>query len=236
MNQLPGIAAMGLAFSALFLILLLGIVGAFVVIVIANRADPDPSGRRPFVAYLFGASFVTVWTALIGSVAVVSSLVQLIGRTTVDSPGALHPVGDSVARGAVLGGLILLVSLLTMAFHFGKGRALVAEEDSPTAPSLRVERSYGAVVCFVSVLVMVVTLIAGVYLIIQLIAPGVFGGSGRTPTTRSLIVVGWIYLAAGLILATHMNLAAPRLGAWRRRSVLVEDTVIVAEPPVDGSI
>src|SRR5579875_3396175 len=102
---------LGLVVGALLVVVVLGVVGAFVVIVVANRAEADPTDRRPLVAYLFGASFVTMWTALIGSSAVIASLVQLIGSHPGTTSDALHPIGDASARGAVLGAIVLLVSV-----------------------------------------------------------------------------------------------------------------------------
>jgi hypothetical protein len=160
----------------------------------------------------------------------VSSLVELIGRTTSPSVGALHPVGDAVAREVVLGGLIFFASLVTFLLHFRRGRALVKEE-SVGAPSARVERSYGAAVCFLSVLVLVIALVAGAYLIFQLVAPGVFQGKGRIPAVRSIIDACWVVLASGAILASHLEIAAPNFGTWRTSTVIVEETVIVLESP-----
>ncbi len=51
----------------------------FVVIVVANRADPDPSGRRPLAVYLFGVSFFPTFVVLFGTFAMVLGLVQLMG-------------------------------------------------------------------------------------------------------------------------------------------------------------
>lgn len=224
----------GLAIGALLLVLLLGVVGVFVVIVVANRADPDPTGRRPFVVYLFGVSFIALWTSLIGSAAVVSSLVQLIGRTTSLSFGAIHPVGDAVARGVVLGGLIFLASLVAIVLHLPRGRAIVAEEDSLVAPSLRTARSYGSAACFLAVLVMIIALVAGIYAVFQLVAPGVFQGRGRIPALRSIIEAGWVVLASGAILAAHLKMAGPGFGIGGGSTVIVEpvvSTVIVEEPP-----
>ncbi|HVB05676.1 MAG TPA: hypothetical protein VNF07_05450 [Acidimicrobiales bacterium] len=201
----------GLAVGALLLVALLGIVGAFVVIVIANRADPDPSGRRPYATYLFGASFILVWSALLGSAAVVSSLVQLIGKSTALSLGARHPVGDAVARGVVLGGLILLLSLGALAVHEGRGRRLVGEEEAAAAPAVRVAKGYGAAVCFVSLFVALIALVVGLYALFQLVAPGVFQGRGRIPALRTIIDAGWLLFAAGVILASHLKIAAPAL-------------------------
>src|ERR1700677_3081962 len=75
---------------------LAAIVSIFVVIVVANRADPDPSGRRPLAVYLFGVSFFSVFVVLFGTFAMVLGLVQLIGSHPGVVGVAKHPVGDSV--------------------------------------------------------------------------------------------------------------------------------------------
>ena len=86
-----------LLLSLLGLVVILTVVGVLVIVIVSNRADPDPTGRRPLSVYLFGISFVTLLAAVIGSVAVVESLVSLIGSS---GPG----FGNAVARGAVLVG------------------------------------------------------------------------------------------------------------------------------------
>ena len=66
--------------SVLAVLVLLSFVAVFVIIVVANRADPDPSGRRPRSVYFFAVSFVTIGTTILGSTVVVVALVQLIGH------------------------------------------------------------------------------------------------------------------------------------------------------------
>src|SRR4051795_7912448 len=74
-----GIAfAIALAVSFVVLLpLLFG--GVFVIVVVANRADPDVSGRRPAVVYGFATAFLTLFVTLFGTVAVVAALSNLIG-------------------------------------------------------------------------------------------------------------------------------------------------------------
>src|SRR3979490_781720 len=78
-----GIGGLGSSFGILLgllgVVVILAIVGVFIIVVAANRAEPDPSGRRPLSVYLFATSFVTLIAAVAGSATVVSSLVQLIG-------------------------------------------------------------------------------------------------------------------------------------------------------------
>ncbi len=199
-------SAAGLLIGVLVLVLVLAAVGTFVILIVANRADPDPTGRRPFAVYLFGVSFITLWTALIGSAAMVAALVQLIGSHRGSSfSGALHPIGDASARGAVLGGLITVVSVAALVVHLRKGLAL--REAQPSAPCRRVAHSYVAAVSFVSVLIVLAAAVVVVYSIFRIAGPGVFGsGAGRTPSVRFLIDALYLGAAAAAIFFSHRTL------------------------------
>src|SRR3954453_18401822 len=102
------------------IILLLPLIvgGVFLVVVVANRADPDPSGHRPAAVYAFATSFLTLFVTLFATTALVAWLCQLIGSRDSGLPGRysdyeglnqtgqlsghLHPLGDAVARASVL--------------------------------------------------------------------------------------------------------------------------------------
>src|SRR4051794_10603649 len=147
-----------------FILLLPLIVGAiFVIIVVANRAEPDATGRRPALVYAFATSFLTLFVTLFSTTALVAWLCQLIGShsglpssfadnqfgaSTFTVGGHQHPLGDSVARGAVLSGLIALVAGLVFALHVRT--AARASSGLPVAdPVARVRSSYLAAVSFV---------------------------------------------------------------------------------------
>ena len=215
-------SVIGLVVGALSVAILLGVLGVFVVVV-ANRAESDATGRRPLVVYLFGVAFITIWTAFIGAAAVVSSLVQLIGSHPGGYGGALHPIGDVAARGVVLGGLVLVVSLGTFVIHFRKGIELADAQAPSTSPAKRCQQSYVSAVAFISVIIIVISLVIAVYAIFQILAPGVFGGAGSVPTLRYFLDALFVALASGVILWRHLMLAAPQL--WTRR----------AEPNIEGS-
>ncbi|HYA45455.1 MAG TPA: hypothetical protein VED59_07595, partial [Acidimicrobiales bacterium] len=114
-----------LAIAYLALAVAFAPIGVFVIVVVANRAEPDPTRRRPAVVYRLGVAFVTVWLALAGSAGFVTSLVNLIGSHSGSSgssglfggSGGPHPIGDAAARGAVLGGLVCAASLAAMVSH-----------------------------------------------------------------------------------------------------------------------
>jgi hypothetical protein len=204
---------------ALFVVVvLLAVVGVFVIVVVANRAEPDPSGRRPLSVYLFATSFVALIAAVVGSVTVVASLVQLIGSHPGVSLPGIHPIGDAAARGAVLGGLITLVSVVILVVHLRRGLLFAGGEDD-LGPSRRVAKSYVAAVAFLMVLVLLATTVAAIYLLFEIAGPGVFGsGGGRIPLVRNLIVVAYVGVVAAVILRTHRDLVAPGLRFWKEPS------------------
>jgi hypothetical protein len=213
----PVISLFGLVAGVLGLIILLGGLGLFVVIVVANRAEPDPTSRRPLIVYLFGVAFIAVWTSLIGSSVVVASLVQLIGSHSGPPTGAIHPVGDASARGVVLGGIVLLVSLALLIVHRRKGVELAIATDPDSPPAFRVAQSYVSAVAFTSVLIMAIAAAAAIYLVFVLASPGIFGfDHPRISTLRDLLDLIYVAAAAGAILWTHLHL--PVSPTWKRDS------------------
>ena len=83
------VIAVGLA---LFSILLL----IPIIIIVANRAEPDQRGLRPHSVYLFGMSFVTLQLTFAGSVLIITSLFSVIAPH-------VSPLTNSVAREVVIG-------------------------------------------------------------------------------------------------------------------------------------
>jgi hypothetical protein len=179
------------------------IIGLVIIIVVANRADPDPSGRRPQSVYYFAVAFVTLVTSIVGSIVVFVSLIQLIGH---HGPG----VGDATARAAVLGGLITIASVVLLRIHLRRGVDLVGSE--VTSPSRRVAQSYVSAVAFLSILILLFIAIFVAYLIFVLAGPGVFGSlGGRTNAFRSLLDALYVGAVAAFVLQTHRNLVSPGL-------------------------
>jgi len=189
--------------EVLAVLAVMAVVGLFVIIVVANRADPDPSGRRPQSVYYFAVSFVTLVTTIAGSIVVVTSLVRLIG-------GHTSGIGNATARAVVLGALLTVVSGFLLRTHLRRGVTLAGSEE--TTPSRRVGQSYVSAVSFLAVLVLLVVTIFSVYLVFALAGPGVFGSfGGRTASFRYLIDAVYIALVAGLVLYTHRRLVPPGL-------------------------
>jgi hypothetical protein len=193
----------GIAVVVLALFGFMAIVGLFIIIVVANRADPDPSGRRPQSVYYFAVSFVTLVGTILGSVVVFVSLIQLIGH---HSSG----IGDATARAVVLGGLIALASGILLRAHIRRGVGLVGSET--TSPSRRVAQSYVSAVAFLSMLTLLVVSILVVYLLFVLIGPGVFGSfGGRTAAWRDLLDALYVGAVTAFVLRAHQNLVSPGL-------------------------
>ncbi len=219
----------GLFLDVAAVIVVLALVGVFVIIVVANRADPDPSGRRPQSVYYFAISFVTISVAIIASAVVVSGIVLLIGN---------HPSSttNSAARMIVLGGLATLVGTVLMVMHLRRGLSLARADDLSPNPSRRVGQSYVSAVAFVSVLSIFVLWVLSVYLLFSLVGPGVFGSFGnRTDTARVLVVIIYLWVIAGVVFLTHRNLISPSLdifgfGSNRDRPSSGHSTDVAAPP------
>jgi hypothetical protein len=184
-----------------------GILAVFVVIVVANRAEPDPTGERPLAVYLFAVSFFSMFVVLFGTFAMVLGLVQLIGSHPAVASVSKHPVGDAVVRTVVLGGIIVAVALVLLQTHLRRALALPDVARHQPGPIFRVAQSYAASVSIASVFIGAVSLVVFLYEVLRILAPGVFELSGtRVATAR--VVVAALYLAfasAGLI-AAHTRL------------------------------
>lgn len=204
------------------------IVGAvFVVVVVANRAEPDPTGRRPALVYSLGVGFFSLFMTLFATTSFVASLCRLIGSQHAASPfsvinpvtfaasgrvaGHEHPIGDAVARGAVLSAIIAIIAGLVCAWHLRA--AARGSKDAARSDQLgRVLSSYIAAVAFVSVMIIIGATVVVIYDIFRGAAPGVFTASGHGDSVnslRSLIPGVYLGLAAGAILLAHLRYAPP---------------------------
>jgi hypothetical protein len=198
--------ALGSLIGVVAVVALLALVGILVIVVVANRADPDPSGRRPQSVYFFGVSFITIIVSVIGSTIIVSSLVRLVG--THDTP-----IANSVIRVVVLGALITVFAMALLVTHLRRGINLaLAGPASNPSPSRRVGQSYVSAVAFLAVLVLLIVAVLSVYVILVIAAPGVFGSfGGRAHATRYLIEALYVGGVMVVILLTHSNLVPPGL-------------------------
>jgi len=205
-----GLASVVGVSAVIWMILLVLAAVAFVFIVLmANRIDPDPTGRRPHAVYFFGVSFVTIGTAIIGSAVIVGSLVQFVGSHS-------SPIADSVARSVLLGGLVTSVSVLLLVVHLRRGLALADSGGESPNPSRRIGQTYVSAVAFIAVLTLLVVAVLAVYTVFAIAGPGVFGSfGGRGPALRVLIESVYVGAVAIVVLWTHSGLIAPGLRILR---------------------
>jgi len=206
----------GAVFIVIMLLLLISSAGSimtYVIIVIANRADPDPSGKRPMAAYLFGGSFLSLWIAYTGSIVVVEALVSLMHSNA--------PNSNTVARMVAVGFLMVLVGGVTHMLHRQRGLALSDSETDPSSPTKRVMRSYVAAVSFISVFIALISAMVLGYLIFQFVAPGVFGATGsRVDTLSSIIDLVYVVGATAFVFFAHQALAPAVLRLLPRGSTM----------------
>jgi hypothetical protein len=196
-NTAGGVAAgMALAlalFSALIIVL--------VVVIVANRAEPDPRGMRPQTVYLFGMSFVTLQLTFAGSVLIMTAIFSLIAPHN-------SPMGNAVAREVVIGALFVVIAGSVWVLHLRRGIETAGGDSGPVQPNTRVMNSYAGVVAFVYLLELIISFGIAVYLLLALIAPGVFGslGSSRSGTLALLLDLVYIMVASAIVLMIHANL------------------------------
>ncbi len=195
-NVAGGVAAalaVSLAFMSTLLIVL-------VIVIVANRAEPDPRGMRPHTVYLFGMSFVSLQLYYAGSILIVTAVFSLI---------APHgPMGDQVAREVVIGALLFVLFGAVWVLHLRRGIDAANGDEGPVRPNIRVMNSYAGVVGFIYLLQVIVAFGFAFYLLLALIAPGVFGsiGSSRSGTLAILLDLVYIMVASGVVLMIHANL------------------------------
>jgi hypothetical protein len=169
-----------------------------IIIIVANRAEPDVRGVRPFSVYLFGMSFVTLLLTYGGLTIIVTALLSFIGSHSA-------PIADSVGRECVVGGLLLVIGGGTMSYHVRKGLMAARGDGAVDGPNARVRHSYIGAVSFVFVLLAMVSLGFVIYLICQLAGPGIFGleGGDRTATLRVLLDFVYVLVASVGIVWVH---------------------------------
>lgn len=187
------------------------LVGILIIAVVANRADPDPTGRRPQSVYFFVVSFVTIATAIAGSALVVAAILWLTAHHSSSADNAID-------RLLLVSILITLVSLLLLTLHLRRGLILARADSSSSSPSRRVGQSYVSVVAFVSILVLLVASIVSIYLIFSLAAPSTFGSfGGRGSAARILVESVYLAAVALFVIWRHSSLVTPGLGIFSNK-------------------
>jgi len=192
-----------LIFAALALLAMAALVP--IIVVVANRAEPDPRGMRPHAVYFFGMAFVTLLLAYSGATMIVTSLLSFVGPHS-------SPIADSVARFVVIGAILVAVAGSVMVVHVRRGLAIADGDGRPDGPNARVLKSYASAVTFLFVLSAVFSLGIAIYLLFELAGPGIFGGSTSTATLRTLLDVIYLMLASGGIVLAHSRLAPSLFG------------------------
>lgn len=196
-NAAGGVAA-GIAIA---IALVSGLFIVLVVLIVANRAEPDPRGMRPHTVYLFGMSFVTLQFTFGGSVLIVSALFSLIAPH-------YSPMGNAVAREVVIGALFVVIAGSVWVLHLRRGITTANGDSGTFRPNTRVMNSYAGIVGFVYLLELIFSFGIAIYLLLALIAPGVFGsvGSTRSGTLALLLDFVYIMVASAIVLMIHANL------------------------------
>jgi uncharacterized membrane-anchored protein len=192
------------ALAGLFLLIMLSSVGSivtYIIIVVANRADPDPTGKRTSTIYHVGTAFLTLWLEVAGAITVLATLFSLIGS------GGNR---DATVRGITIGLLLFVVGGFVSHRQRGKAVDLARSDSDDASPSKRVVRSYAAVVSFVSVVVMVVTALAVVWALLGLVAPGVYEATSRTSDAQLLLDEMTVLAVFAWVFSTHRHLIGPR--------------------------
>ena len=218
-----------LLLPALLLVSVVGGIITFIIIVFSTRAEPDPSGKRPATLYFFGGAFVTLWIGLVGLVLILASLINLIGKHNqfgdYPGPGLVNPT----IRDVSLGLLVLLVAGTAHFLHVRRGFELAASESDPSSPAKRVARSYVSVVSFLSVLVFVIATLIFLYLVLGLIAPGVYQAGSRISTLRSLLDAFMVLGIAALVFRRHQRFEPSSLRLFTRAGGVTIDVVEITQ-------
>jgi hypothetical protein len=190
--------------AGLFLLIMLSSVGSivtYIIIVVANRADPDPTGKRTSTIYHVGSAFLTLWLEVAGAITIVATLFALIG-----SGGN----SNTTIREITIGLLLFLVGGFVSHTQRRKAVGLAESDFDDASPSKRVVRSYAAVVSFISVIVIVVTVLAALWAVLGLIAPGVYEAASRTSDGRLLLDEATVLAVFAWVFSTHRRLVGPR--------------------------
>ena len=199
----------GAVVEVLAVMILVSLVGIIIITVVANRADPDPTGRRPQSVYFFVVAFVTITTAITGSAIVVATILGFTAHHSLDASHAL-------TRLLLASMLVTVVSAVLLSVHLRRGLLLARADPSATSPSKRVGQSYVSAVAFVSILVVLVTSITSIYLVFAIISPSTFGSfGGKGWAIRILVETAYLGAVAAFVVWRHSSLLTPGL-VWRR--------------------
>jgi uncharacterized membrane protein len=117
--------------------------------------------------------------------------------------------------------------------HLRRGIDTAAGDAGPVQPNTRVMNSYAGVVAFVYLLQLIFSFGIAVYLLLALIAPGIFGsvGSSRSGTLALLLDLVYIMVASAIVLMIHANLGPSVFPQRPARPVGAAPPAAPAAPP-----
>jgi len=206
-------AIVGTYVSVLVLLSVLASVGSivtYIIIVVANRPSP--------IRRVIAPAPSTTWEPR-------SLLCGWRSRGHHDLRHAVQPhrrrkhnlrfVRSSPTRGfdhpgITIGLLLSIVGGYTALTHRSKAIELAGSEEAEASPSMRVVRSYAAVVSFISVIVVVIASLAFVWALLGLIAPGVYQAGARTEDIRVLLDEATVLAVFAWVFSTHRRLVGVR--------------------------
>ncbi|HEV3213837.1 MAG TPA: hypothetical protein VGZ03_10620 [Acidimicrobiales bacterium] len=225
----------------LVFVVVVGVLAMIFIVAVGNRTDQDPTGSRPISAYLFSAGFLFLWIAYFGIIVAANSLIDLIGShpspfgTVLPFPVPSYSYRDAAIRACVLGGILVVVAGGACVLHLQRGSALADAEANPSGPTKRVMRSYVALVCFISIIIVVLALSSAIWMLCGLISPRIFlASSSRIVTERGLLQALVLVVLAGAIFTSHQRFAPKALRLMGELGPLRRAPQDGAAPPGSG--
>ncbi|MBM3672078.1 MAG: hypothetical protein FJW86_07860 [Actinobacteria bacterium] len=154
-----------------FLLIVVGIlvIIAAILILVAGRRDDDVGGTRTQTRYVGTITILTLFVTLLAFYSVVRALTQFIVDGHDD---------NSLYRDALDNGLLMIAAGIVFVFHYRRSEALAPAGKLACGATGAVARAAHYGICFVAAVLALTAAAKAVYGIFQIIAPGVFGGSG----------------------------------------------------------
>ncbi|MBK5287020.1 MAG: hypothetical protein JJE46_01005 [Acidimicrobiia bacterium] len=203
------------------------VVIATIIVLISARREPDIERTRTVARYLDAVSILSIYVSLFATYAVVSQLSRFIvpashrfggysGPGLLDSAqssfsgGRLDSISrgnDTIWRGAVQAGLVLLAAGLIWSFHQRQRRGMVHAPGFMDSSGARVDAAFRYAVCFVAMFVVLMALSFGLYAVFRIAAPGVVSGSGSGGQREAGIgqALSLLVLGGGAMLIFRMH-------------------------------
>jgi divalent metal cation (Fe/Co/Zn/Cd) transporter len=184
----------------------LGLLIFVIIAAVGARAEEDPDGERAAGIYYNGVLFLAVFAVLFAAFVIVVSLLNLTidkgGNEFFSVPGS-HDADWNAAVHALLAGVV------AAGLYFAHDRRRTRR--SWTTPGRRIRRTYLYLASFVAVVIATVAVVAALWTLWGIVAPGVAGAGPRSESLISL--ASTLFLAAGalFIVWTYVREAEPEL-------------------------